>query len=93
MGDNIFVGRKKELGMFTRRVVELLTSSRLANLGFFGPGGIGKTRLLAEMANIARTVTPYVVELNFDPAAANATHDPASLMRGGGLLPAGVGCF
>jgi hypothetical protein len=35
--------------------------------GFHGLAGSGKSRLLQELAKLARTVTPYVVEVDFDP--------------------------
>ena len=36
--------------------------------GFYGVGGVGKSRLLAEIARQARELTPYVVQIDFDPS-------------------------
>ncbi len=38
--------------------------------GFYGLGGVGKSRLLQAIAADARTLTPYVVTVDFDPRQA-----------------------
>ena len=38
--------------------------------GFYGLGGVGKTRLLQAIAGQARKLTPYVVTVDFDPRQA-----------------------
>ncbi|MBC8253148.1 MAG: tetratricopeptide repeat protein, partial [Ardenticatenia bacterium] len=39
---------------------------RFIQPGFYGLGGVGKSRLLAEIEQRAKEVTPYVVSINFD---------------------------
>ena len=79
-GTQIFVGREDQLNEFRKLLRENILYKRMVLLGYYGIAGIGKSRLLAEMARIARTFTPYVVQLDFDPSAPGAPTDPASML-------------
>lgn len=55
---------------------------RFIQPGFYGIGGVGKSRLLREIEARARSITPYVVSINFDRRqAAYVPGTPWDLLR------------
>ena len=70
---DIHVGRDK----IVEQVIDRLThpddvvqsSKQFIQPGFYGLGGVGKSRLLRAIANAAAKVTPYVVHFDFAPGA------------------------